>query len=100
MVYTVRQTKTFAAWHSGLRNLQARFAIARRIDRARAGNFGDSKALGSSLWEMRIDMGQGYRVYFIYRDGAVIVLLAGGDKSSQDADIRHARTMVKRLEHE
>jgi putative addiction module killer protein len=100
MIYTVRQTTEFARWHSGLCNLSAKIAIARRIDRAAAGNFGDSKSLGSGLSEMRLDVGRGYRIYFNIRNRAVIVLLAGGDKSTQSADIQRARTLSKRQDHE
>jgi putative addiction module killer protein len=100
LMYTVLQTEEFANWHSGLRNLQAKLAIVRRIDRAAAGNLGDFKSIGGGISEMRLDMGGGYRIYFTFRDGALIVLLAGGDKSSQSADIRRAQKLGKRLEHE
>ncbi|OQR32529.1 addiction module antitoxin RelB [Pseudomonas sp. Bc-h] len=98
-MYTVLQTEEFANWHSGLRNLQAKLAIVRRIDRAAAGNLGDFKSIGGGIPEMRLDIG-GYRIYFTFRDEALIVLLAGGDKSSQSADIRRAQKLGKRLEHE
>jgi putative addiction module killer protein len=72
-------------------------AIARRIDRASTGNLGDVKSVGDGVSEMRVDVGAGYRVYFTMRNGAVIVLLAGGDKSSQSADIRRAQKMAKEV---
>jgi len=69
-------------------------AIARRIDRASAGNLGDIKPVGDGVSEMRVDVGAGYRVYFIMRNSVVIVLLAGGDKSSQKTDIRRAKKLA------
>lgn len=80
-----------------MRDLRARLAIARRIERATAGNLGDVKSVGGQVSEMRIDVGAGYRVYFTVRDGMVIVLLAGGDKSSQSADIQLARKLAKEI---
>lgn len=99
-MYTVLRTEEFAHWHSGLRNRRAKFAIARRIDRAAAGNLGDFKSVGGGVLEMRLDVDSGYRVYFTFRHGAVIVLLAGGDKATQAADIGRAQGLAKRLEHE
>lgn len=72
-------------------------AIARRIDRAATGNLGDAKSLGDGVSELRVDVGAGYRVYFTKRNGAVIVLLAGGDKSTQSADIQRAKKMAKEV---
>lgn len=95
MPYTVMQTEAFAAWHRGLRDLKARVAIARRIERASAGNLGDTKPVGEGVSEMRIDMGAGYRVYFTLRAGVLVVLLCGGDKASQRRDIRHAQQLAK-----
>ena len=72
-------------------------AIARRIDRASAGNLGDIKPVGDGVSEMRVDVGAGYRVYFTLRRNVVIVLLAGGDKSSQTADIKRAKKLAKEV---
>jgi putative addiction module killer protein len=77
--------------------LRAKVAIARRIDRAATGNLGDAKSVGDGVSEMRLDVGAGYRVYFTIRNGAVVILLAGGDKSSQSADIRRAQKMAKEV---
>ena len=85
------------AWHASVRDLRAKIAIARRIDRASAGNLGDIKPVGDGVSEMRVDVGAGYRVYFIMRNGVVIILLAGGDKSSQNADIRRAKKLAKEV---
>lgn len=97
MNYLIQQTQTFTVWHSSIRDLRAKIAIARRIDRAAAGNPGDVKSVGDGISELRVDVGAGYRVYFTVRSGIVIVLLAGGDKSSQDADIRRAKKLAKEV---
>lgn len=70
------------ASHTSVLDLRAKVAIARRIDRASAGNLDDIKPVGDGVSEMRVDVGAGYRVYFTLRNSVVIVLLAGGDKSS------------------
>jgi putative addiction module killer protein len=95
--YLIQQTQSFAKWHAGLLNLRAKFAIARRIERAGAGNLGDVKSMGSEVSEMRIDVGSGYRVYFTLRGGRMVILLAGGDKSTQQADIQRAIQLAKEV---
>ncbi|MDI3357215.1 type II toxin-antitoxin system RelE/ParE family toxin [Pseudomonas sp. UYIF39] len=97
MNYLIQQTMIFATWHASVRDLRAKLAIARRIDRASAGNLGDIKPVGDGVSEMRVDVGAGYRVYFTMRNIVVIVLLAGGDKSSQTADIRRAKKLAKEV---
>lgn len=81
----------------GLRDLRAKVAIARRIEQAENGNMGKTRSVGSGVSEMKIDLGPGYRVYFTIRGREVIVLLAGGDKSSQPADIRRAHALAKEV---
>lgn len=97
MNYLIQQTTIFVAWHASIRDLRAKVAIARRIDRASAGNLGDIKPVGDGVSEMRVDVGAGYRVYFIMRNSVVIVLLAGGDKSSQNTDIRRAKKLAREV---
>jgi putative addiction module killer protein len=97
MNYLIQQTMIFATWHASVRDLRAKLAIARRIDRASAGNLGDIKPVGDGVSEMRVDVGAGYRVYFTMRNSVVIVLLAGGNKSSQTADIRRAKKLAKEV---
>lgn len=97
MNYLIQQTTIFVTWHASIRDLRAKIAIARRIDRASAGNLGDVKPVGDGVSEMRLDVGAGYRVYFTMRNNVVIVLLAGGDKSSQTADIKRAKKMAKEV---
>ncbi len=97
MTYTIQQTQIFTHWHAGLRDIRARIAIARRIERVSAGNLGDVKAVGEGVSEMRVDVGAGYRIYFTTRDRTIIVLLIGGDKSTQPGDIRQAKILAKEV---
>ena len=94
MTYEITQTETFAKWHLALRDRKAQTIIAARIERVAAGNLGDCKALGGALSELRIAFGPGYRVYFTIEDGRIVILLAGGDKSTQARDIAAARDML------
>lgn len=100
MNYKILSTDTFNQWLRKLRNPLAKKAVALRLARAEAGNLGDVKALGDDLNEMRIFTGKGYRVYFTERQGELIILLAGGDKSSQSRDIEKARQLLKELDNE
>jgi putative addiction module killer protein len=93
----VRQTESFARWLTGLRDRRARIRIQARIDRLAIGNPGDVKSVGGGISEMRIDYGPGYRVYFIERGAALVILLAGGDKRTQDRDIARARDLARNL---
>ena len=96
-VIEVRQTATFSKWLNGLRDLAARQRIAVRIRRMELGNFGDAKPVGAGISELRITYGPGYRLYFVQQGNEVIVLLCGGDKSSQSRDIASAKQMAKEL---
>jgi len=91
----VQLTTTFQRWLGGLTNLRARIAIARRLERLAAGNAGDSKSVGEGVTEMRVDVGPGYRVYYTRRGQQIVIVLAGGDKSSQQRDIQRAQAMAK-----
>ena len=95
---TVRQTSTFSAWLRSLRDDRARARIGDRLLRLAGGNPGDAKPVGSGVSELRIDYGPGYRVYFVNRGQIVIVLLCGGDKRTQDKDIKQAIKMATELE--
>lgn len=94
----VRQTTRFATWLAGLRDDRARARILKRLDRAAGGNLGDVAPVGEGVSEMRIFYGPGYRVYFIRRGKELIILLCGGDKSTQGADIEDAKAMAKEIE--
>lgn len=93
----IRQTEIYARWFASLRDRQARARIDIRIRRLSLGNPGDVKPVGEGVSELRIDYGPGYRVYFIQRGPAVIILLAGGDKGSQDRDIAMALEMARNV---
>jgi len=88
-------TDVVGEWLTGLRDAQARARIATRIARLEAGNFGDCKPVGEGVWELRIDWGPGYRVYYTIVGSEVILLLCGGDKRKQTADIRRAAAHLK-----
>ncbi|HTT99242.1 MAG TPA: type II toxin-antitoxin system RelE/ParE family toxin [Rhizomicrobium sp.] len=94
----VRQTDGFRAWLRGLRDGKAAARIASRIRRLEQGNPGDTKSVGSGLFEIRIDYGPGYRVYYVRRGSTVILLLCGGDKRTQTQDIKRARDLAAKLE--
>ena len=97
MAIEVRQTKRYIDWFDGLRDRQARARINARIRRLSLGNPGDVKPVGEGVSELRIDYDPGYRVYFIQRGQQVVILLAGGDKSSQPRDIRTALNLAHAL---
>ena len=80
----------FQCWLDGLKDLKAKVAILRRVDRLVPGHFGDHKLIGSGVWELRIDMGPGYRVYYGHRGRAAVLLLCGGSKVTQARDITKA----------
>jgi len=93
----VRQTALYADWFRGLRDRAARARIDVRLRRLSLGNPGDVKGVGDGVSELRIDFGPGYRVYFVQRGELLIVLLAGGDKSTQNKDISAAKTLARDL---
>jgi putative addiction module killer protein len=87
---TSNQKDLYSEWRSKLRDTKARIAIDRRINRIELGNFGDHKFCRDGVWEMRIDVGPGYRVYYAIAGNQVILLLCAGEKRTQDADIARA----------
>jgi putative addiction module killer protein len=95
-VYEIRHYLTssekdvFMEWRSGIRDGKAKLAIDRRINRIELGNFGDHKFCRDGVWELRIDVGPGFRVYYATSGSQVVLLLCGGDKRTQDADISRA----------
>ena len=93
----IRKTDRFARWIDKLRDLQARAHIQVRIERLAAGNPGDAKAIGDGVSELRINHGPGYRIYYTVQGEALIILLVGGDKSSQTRDIQAARRLARNL---
>ena len=93
----IRQTEVYARWFRRLRDKQARVRIDSRIRRLSLSNPGDVRPVGAGVSEIRIDYGPGYRVYFVRRGEALVVLLAGGDKDSQEQDIRRALELARGL---
>ncbi len=89
-MYTVRQTEEFRHWLDGLKDMRARVRIAARLRQVEAGNLGDWSPVEGEVSEFRIDHGPGYRLYFVRRGRIIVVLLNGGDKSTQKRDIRRA----------
>jgi len=93
----IEMTETYSDWENNLRDLVVRARIQARIERLAAGNPGQHRVLTSGICELKLDFGAGYRVYYIRRGKVLIVLLAGGDKSSQSADIRAALALANNL---
>jgi len=98
MRYEIVTTPIFLKWMQKLKDRQAVKAIAIRMDRAILGNLGDIKPVGQGVGEMRIFVGKGYRVYFVTRNNKLVILLCGGDKSSQQADIKQAKELAMLIE--
>jgi putative addiction module killer protein len=88
------KSATFDRWLSGLRDVKAASRIRIRLDRLSMGNTGDVRPVGGGISEMRIDYGPGYRVYFMQRGKLVVILLCGGDKSTQGKDVRQAKAIA------
>jgi putative addiction module killer protein len=97
-VLHIRKTLVYAEWIDNLRDLQGRARILMRVERLAAGNPGDVKPVGGGVSELRIHFGPGYRVYFTQRELDIVILLAGGDKSSQPKDIQTALQLANNLE--
>ncbi len=94
----VRKTEIFTKWFDNLNDRRARARIQARIDRIEMGNFGDIAPVGEGVSELRIFYGPGYRVYLVQKKSVVVILLSGGDKSSQKSDITKAKKIAKQLE--
>jgi putative addiction module killer protein len=97
-MYKILETSTFVEWLGGLKDLPTRIRLARRLDKARLGNLGDVKALTDGIYEMREKFGPGWHMYYVVRGKTIIVMLGGGDKSSQTNDIKAAKKLAKLLE--
>lgn len=93
----VRQTATFSDWLKGLRDANARSRVIVRIRRMELGNPGDVKPVGDGVSELRVDYGPGYRLYFVQQGKLVVILLSGGDKRTQAADIAKAKQMAREV---
>jgi putative addiction module killer protein len=96
-VYIIKQTEIFSKWLHKLKDLQGKVSIIRRVERIKSGNFGDSKSVGNEIFELRITTGPGYRVYYTKKGDEIIILLIGGDKSTQSKDIAKAKHIKEEL---
>ncbi|MCO4240851.1 type II toxin-antitoxin system RelE/ParE family toxin [Acidovorax facilis] len=99
-MYSVLETETFAEWVDGIRDLSTRIRLRRRLGKAARGNLGDVKSVGQGVWEMREFFGPGWRMYYLKQGSAIIVMLGGGDKSTQERDIEQAQAMAMELQNE
>ncbi|PUE44283.1 type II toxin-antitoxin system RelE/ParE family toxin [Limnohabitans sp. 2KL-51] len=96
-MFQIRKTDVYARWLDGMNDLTGRARILVRIERLAAGHPGDMKPVGDGVCELRMHFGPGYRVYFIQNGCEIVILLAGGDKSSQSVDIKTALKLAKNL---
>ena len=96
-MYTIKETESFSKWLIKLKDIQAKVSILRRIERIRDGNFGEKKSLGKEVSELKVPTGPGYRVYYTVQGDEIVILLVGGDKSTQSKDIDKAQQMCKEL---
>jgi len=99
-MYIIKTTNYFSKWLKSLKDIKAKIAIARRIERMQIGNFGDVKSVGNKISELRVPTGPGYRIYFTKYKREIIILLIGGDKSTQSKDIKKANEILKEIENE
>jgi putative addiction module killer protein len=97
-VYTIKTLAEFTDWLDGLKDSVTRIRLSRRLDKARRGQLGDVKAVGGGVFEMREHFGPGWRMYYAERGEILIVMLGGGDKSTQPADIAKALKLAATLE--
>jgi putative addiction module killer protein len=99
-LFQLQQTEVFSKWLSGLKDARAKARLLARLESARQGNFGDVKSVGGGVSEMRVNVGAGYRIYFFRCCAVVIILLCGGDKSTQTKDISRAKLMAREIDQE
>jgi putative addiction module killer protein len=93
----IRQTEQFSGWLRRLRDANAVARIVGRIRRMEVGNPGDTKSVGQGILEMRVDYGPGYRIYYVHRGARIVILLCGGDKRTQEQDIKRAQRLAETL---
>ena len=96
-MYSVIETEHFVQWVDSLRDMPTRIRLRRRLGKATRGNLGDVKPVGDGVWEMREFFGPGWRMYYIKQGSTIVVMLGGGDKSSQEHDIQRAKTLAQEL---
>ena len=98
-MFTIKRTHAFAAWLDGLKDRRTRVRLIRRLDRAAAGNLGDVRPVSHGVFEMREHYGPGWRMYYVQKGTTLIVMLGGGDKSTQSRDIANAIELAETIEH-
>ena len=96
-MYIVKESNYFSKWLERLKDIKGKVAILRRLKRVQTGNLGDVKSITEDIKELRFTIGPGYRIYFTIKDREIILLLIGGDKSSQKRDIEKAKEILKEL---
>jgi len=99
MNYKIESTAKFDKWYKSLKDIKTKDRLTQRISNMRFGHFGDHKQINTKLFELRFFFGSGYRVYYAVRNGEIILLLVGGDKSSQSKDIDTANNLLNNLEN-
>jgi len=97
-MYTVKRTPEFDAWFDGLKDSLTRKRLALRLRKAELGNLGDVRSVGEGVFEMREFFGPGWRMYFAHRGHVLVVMLGGGDKSTQQADVAAAKALARAIE--
>ena len=97
-MYSIKPLAEFTTWLDGLKDRVTRLRLARRLDKAQRGNLGDVKVVGDGVFEMREHFGPGWRMYYIQRGETLIIMLGGGDKSTQSSDIAKAVKLSTLLE--
>jgi len=97
-MYRIRFTKSYRLWYSNLADIRAKARIDIRLNSVKKGTFGVQRSVGNGIFELKIDYGQGYRIYYKKVHDTLIVLLCGGDKSTQDEDVVNAKKILKELE--
>jgi len=95
----IRYTAVYRIWYRGLEDIRAKARIDIRLNSIRKGNFGVQKSIGDGIFELKIDYGPGYRLYYKKAANDIVVLLCGGDKSTQDEDADNARNILRELEN-
>ena len=96
-MYCLVRTTAFERWEASLRDQRARIVIFERLARVEFGNFGHYRSVGDNVFELKVDFGPGYRVYFTLRGGDIVLLLCGGDKDSQSRDIARAKRLKREI---
>ena len=98
-IYKILTTDTYDNWFENLKNIKDRSRIADRIDRIKEGNLGDAKSVGGGIFELKFHFGSGYRIYFIKQDKTIIILLCGGNKKTQNKDIKRAKEIASEVQN-